>query len=1029
MNRSAKPSGGDKRSPPLRLMRCQFVRGFFAGMPQPSLVLRLAVSDNVKRWDALHDLPAVRQRLAPLSLDRQGVRFASSISPTAASQRVRHVVEQVGHIVAALQESAGLAVFARALVTRLVAPRTIRGTIWTVEMMFPSPHPAILARVAPELVRILNIWLGGKPFEILPNALEKVVAQLEKYAPRGKNMRLLLDAAHRLDIPSRLLSGRVTQFGWGSRSRLMDSTITDRTSAIATGIARDKRATNRFLAAQGIPVPRQVEAPSLDAALAAARELGFPVVAKPANLDGGVAVTAGIEDEATLRRAYELARRHSPQVVIESHIAGQDFRLGVIHGEMAWATSREPAGVHGDGLSTVQQLLDVANLDVRRGTRSWSLMTPLSINEEATALLEAQAVQMADVPEEGRFVRLRSAANISSGGRARDVRALVHPDNAELAVRAARLLRLDVAGIDLIIPDVSRSWREVGGAICEVNAQPQFTLDVLDAPFKIVAGLFEGDGRIPVIVVLGGADVVDWEALRDQFLAVGLRPGFLRPPVPAAEASAAQGSKHSAFEALQTLLGDPDADAVVALVDDESWLATGAPTDRIDLLLCASGASARMRSLLAPMCSIAVRDLGDGQLTNMTDIQALAQEAMDLLCWHDARAPSVERVSSSAISASPYCRAMPPIPGTIGLCMIARDEAHVIRNSLDSVLGLVDFVLVEDTGSSDGTPEIVRQWLAENGVAGEVLETPWRDFAWNRTCALAHLRAHHDVDYALVLDADDLIVRAEGFDVEQFKASLSADVYDLTVHYNGLRFPRPHLLRNAKAFGFHGVLHEFVDVPSDSVGRAAVKEFHIQAFSRGARSRNPRKYLDDIQTLDAALKVEREPRLRSRYLFYLAQSYSDAGNDKKALELFLERADFAFWPEEMFVAAYRAAKLREKLGHPGAQVEAAYRRAISIMPDRQEAYHGLSRFFRQTKNFEAGFQVGNQGLLQKARSGLFVEIWIYDYGLLIETAMNAFSARKFRECAALCRLIAEKKDVPPSIAARARHMLTTIASS
>ena len=959
----------------------------------------------------------------PLSADRLGVRFSPSIGQTSAADRVRHAIEQFCHLLVSVQESAGLTAHARPLITNMSAAERGKGP-WTVRLMCPSPHPALLARAAPEIARILNLWLVGKSFEPLAAAIAKVIAGLAKFAPGGKNMRLLLDAAHRLEVPTRPVSGRTVQLGWGSRARWIDSTVTDATPAIATRIARDKREANRFLAARGVPVPRQMDAPTIEAALAAAATLGFPVAVKPANLDGGVGVTAGIEDQAGLKRAYEVAQRHSPQIVVESHIAGQDFRLGVVHGEVAWATSREPAGVSGDGVSTLRQLIDRANQDTRRGVRSWSLMTPLSINEEAEALLAAQGLRLDDVPEQERFVRLRSAANISAGGYARNILAQVHPDNRALAARAARLMRLDIAGIDLIVPDIGRSWRETGGAICEVNAQPQFTADALHAPFRIVGGLFEGDGRIPAIVILGDESVLSSELLVEAFRARGLKLGLALAAETSVDGHPIPLSTSGSFNAVETLLVDPDVDVVVALVPDERWLASGSPLEKIDLLLAGKRADPRMKTMLSRLHAVGTRALGEGELTSREGAEALAGEAAELLAWHDGRALPVDRITSAALSASPHCRAAPPRPGSIGLCMIAKDEAPIIRESLDSVRGLVDFVLVEDTGSTDGTQKVVRQWLEENGVAGAVTEVPWRDFAWNRSHALAELRARHDVDYALILDADDLLVLDEGFNAERFKAGLTADVYDLTIHYGALRFPRPQLLRNARAFGYLGVLHEFVDVPADSVGRELATGLHVQAYSRGARSRNPRKYADDAATLEKALERERDPKLRSRYLFYLAQSYQDGHQHAKALDAYLRRAATDFWPEEMFVAAYRAAGLQERLGYPPSQVEATYRRAIAIAPERMEAYHGLSRFLRLRKQYEQGYEVGRTWLERgdAKRQGLFIEARIYQYGLLVEAALNASLAGRSRECAALCDKVLAVEGLPGQLGERIRRI-------
>jgi|GEM_PF-417863 len=1018
------PRGGDKNPQPLRIVRTQVLRGVIPAMPQSSAVLRIEVrGDRIKRWDAFHDLPGVRQCLAPLSRDRQGVRFAASVDHDRSSGPMRHAVEQLGHLLVSVQESAGLSIAAPPLVTAMgtLLPRRQERMA---RLICPSPNPALLLRVVPEIVRIMNVWLTGKSFETLPVALEKVIGHVAAFAPSGQNMRLLLDAAQRLDVPLQPVAGRATQFGWGSRARWMDSSMTDDTPAIATRIARDKRATNRFLGAHGVPVPRQIDAPTLEAARAAAETLGFPVVVKPANLDGGVGVTAGIEDQEGLERAHALARRSSPQIVVESHVTGEDIRLGVINGEVAWATSREPAGVKGDGVSTLRQLIDLANQDARRGLRGWSLMTPLSINEEAEGLLKAQAMTLDDVPALDRIVRLRSAANISSGGVPRNVRDLVHPDNLQLAIRAARLLRLDMAGIDLITPDISRSWRDVGGAICEVNAQPQLTVEALDLPFRVVADLFKGDGRVPVIVMLGEEEHLCPEKLTEAFRAKGLRLGLALPSRLSVDGELVHLDTNEAFAAVRTLLADPDVACVVALVDDESWLASGLPVDKIDLLFTAETASAPMKGLLAPLQVIGTRSLEGAQLTGRAGTEALAVEAADLLAWHDGRRLPVERVASAALSASPYVRKVPSGPGSIGLCMIAKNEAPIICESLDSVRGVVDFVLVEDTGSTDGTQDIVRRWLADNDVAGKVIDVPWRDFAWNRTHALASLRGHHEIDYALILDADDVLVREDGFDVEAFKAGLTADIYDLDVHYGALRFPRPQLLRNAKAFGYRGVLHEFVETPRGSVGRKAAKGLYVQAYSRGARSHNRQKYEEDIAVLQQAIEAEREPGLRSRYLFYLAQSRHDARQYAEALEAYLERASFDFWPDEMYVAAYRAAGLKERLRHPAAQVEAAYHNAIDIAPDRMEAYHGLSRFFRLSKRHAEGYEIGEQGLARGngTRAGLFIDARIYQFGLLEETALNAGLAGHHKKCAEWCAAILAGEGVPEHVLKRVRAL-------
>ena len=299
-----------------------------------------------------------------------------------------------------------------------------------------------------------------------------------------------------------------------------------------------------------------------------------------------------------------------------------------------------------------------------------------------------------------------------------------------------------------------------------------------------------------------------------------------------------------------------------------------------------------------------------------------------------------------------------------------------------------------------------------------MIETPWRDFAWNRTLALAHLRARHEIDYALILDADDVLKRDEGFDVEQFKARLSADMYELDIAYGGLRFARPQLLRNAKAFGYRGVVHEYVEPPAGSITRLKAQGLHIQAHSRGARSRNARKYQDDAALLEKTLELECDPKLRSRYLFYLAQSYDDARDFPKALEHYRERAAMAFWSDERFVAAYRAARIQVHLGHSAQQIEVAFHEAISIAPHRKEAYHGLARHLRLTKRYDEAFSIARDGLIASQKSapeGLFVEKRICAHGLLEEAALSASLAGHLRECAHYCASILALEDLPDQV--------------
>jgi glycosyltransferase involved in cell wall biosynthesis len=153
----------------------------------------------------------------------------------------------------------------------------------------------------------------------------------------------------------------------------------------------------------------------------------------------------------------------------------------------------------------------------------------------------------------------------------------------------------------------------------------------------------------------------------------------------------------------------------------------------------------------------------------------------------------------------------------IGLCMIVKNEARVILRCLESVRPLADYFLIEDTGSTDDTQDIIRNWLDQNRLPGEVFEAAWQDFAHNRSVALARLRERPDIDYALIIDADDILVPEEGFDPEAFKTRLEADVYHVAIRHGPVRHHRPQLCNNRVALGYRGVLHEFIEAPAGTL--------------------------------------------------------------------------------------------------------------------------------------------------------------------------------------------------------------------
>jgi len=456
-----------------------------------------------------------------------------------------------------------------------------------VRLVFPSLHDRTQGiRLALEAaVKLLHDVAAQSTEEEEDAAVADLKVQVKAvraFAPGGMNTLNFLEAAHAQDIPWARIARNVYQYGWGAKARWLHSSFTDQTPVIAANIARDKRLASIVLHRAGLPVPEHLNVTTLDEALEAAEQLGYPVVVKPADLDGGVGVFTFLESSAAVGEAFTAASRLSPNLIVQQHIDGNDYRLQVFQGEVFWATHRKPAGVTGDGTHSVRELVKQINADPRRGPVDSSFLKWIVLDDETDAWLARQKLDLDAVPAEGRFVRLRGAANVTMGGTIEPVLEIAHPDNVALAVRAARVLRLDLAGVDLLIPDIRRSWRETGAAICEVNAQPEMSPHL---PSQLLRRLVPGQGRIPVVMVIGG----DTSASRCRRffqafarLDEGIGIGTTHASVSGAQVSS--GTLDS-FDVAQCLLSDPAVTAIALHVQDQGLMHSGLPFDRIDHLV------------------------------------------------------------------------------------------------------------------------------------------------------------------------------------------------------------------------------------------------------------------------------------------------------------------------------------------------------------------------------------------------------------------------------------------------------------
>jgi cyanophycin synthetase len=337
-----------------------------------------------------------------------------------------------------------------------------------------------------------------------------------RYAQRrefGPSTASLVRAAEDRDIPwLRLNQYSLVQFGQGRYQQRIQATTTGRTSNIAVELASDKEETNGILRDLGLPVPRQQLVKNREDAVQAAERIGYPVVLKPLAGNHGRGVAINLRNPDEVQTGFDKASEHGNTIVVESFIEGFDHRLLVINGQLVAAAKRVPGHVVGDGKHSIRELVDIVNQDPRRGVGHEKVLTRLEFDHQAERLLAKLGYDHETVPAKDEVVYLRSTANLSTGGTAIDVTDIIHPDNREMAIRAVKAIDLDIGGVDFLTRDISESYRDAGGGICEVNAGPGFRMHVApsegtprDVAGPVIDMLFPPDApsRIPIASITG----------------------------------------------------------------------------------------------------------------------------------------------------------------------------------------------------------------------------------------------------------------------------------------------------------------------------------------------------------------------------------------------------------------------------------------------------------------------------------------------------------------------------------------------
>ncbi len=360
-------------------------------------------------------------------------------------------------------------------------------------------------------VRITQALVDGAPYN-LEEDIQKL-REIREDTRLGPSTGCIVEEAAKRGIPYiRLNKQSLVQLGYGIHQKRIRATIASTTGNIAVDIACDKEETKLLLEAAEIPVPRGIVTRTEAGLQEAVDKFGYPLVIKPIDGNHGKGNTTNITTWEQAAKAFEAARHYSRSVIVERFIQGVDFRILVINYKFICAALRTPASVVGDGEHTIEWLIEETNKDPRRGFGHEKVLTQITIDQFTQKMLDEKNYTLATVPEKDELVLLKPTANLSTGGTSTDVTDLVHPDNISMCERIARIIGLDICGIDIMAPDLQVPIAQNGGAVLEVNAAPGFRMHIepseglpRNVAEPVVDMLFPSGskGTIPIIAITG----------------------------------------------------------------------------------------------------------------------------------------------------------------------------------------------------------------------------------------------------------------------------------------------------------------------------------------------------------------------------------------------------------------------------------------------------------------------------------------------------------------------------------------------
>ena len=532
------------------------IKGYLNNLKQPSIAIRLKINQTAESQNLMN------------AYDKLMKTFVNSYNVPTHKNNDTTILNRIITMQGLIVKSAGIAIFYSPII------RKIKNE-YLVNIPFMGHEASVQIDLFKLLVGILN---GSNPKDMIKkiNHISKVLKTL---APKGVNLPHFLNIANSSNIIYKPIFGNVFQFGYGKHRILLDSTITNKTPAIAMKLARNKLVTKNILKQAGIPVVNSIPVQSPEDAIKKTKTITYPVVLKPMDKDGSEGVTAWLQNDRHVKEAYQKAKKSSNNIIIEKHIEMREFRFNIINGELIQGFERIPGGLTGDGSKTIKALINLLNDQQKNSTHL------IEINDEIAELLQQQNYTLESIPQKDEFIRLQRNFSATTGKRIQiEDLSIIHQDIIELLRRIGALFYFDVYGVDIFINNVTHSLSDTEFYINEVNGQPQIMdLPVAEVLFK---KLLPNNGEIPTVIVVGSYDKNFVSQLNKEAISKNINLAVISDNgVCKNDSLLTTISYDNIYDRATVAMNDSSMDAMIIYIEDTKLLSQGFPIKRSNLVV------------------------------------------------------------------------------------------------------------------------------------------------------------------------------------------------------------------------------------------------------------------------------------------------------------------------------------------------------------------------------------------------------------------------------------------------------------